>query len=255
MWCGLTYMLSLELNTTILLLLWVSLHIRRGNAFRQRGLVGGSLRDALAPAGARRKDLSENSKKKKKKLKVKVKSVHSQMGGTALPSPSQDPQFPVWDALNRATAATSRQPGSDGTQASDAVSVVWITRRPSGPSGRTESQRLSRRTGGLADECSGVLQNGRNPMDQTRSDRSRLWCTPVWPILHIMGPVCPSLISSLLVSRSTLFSIQAYPSFSLSRETCLNPIHFYREQASLFLKILPRLPCFLPSIISFTSCI
>lgn len=85
----------------------------------------------------------------------------------------ENPQFPVLDALKRATAATSRQPESDGFQVKDSVSVVGLhgdqvghpeRRKANSCQGRCYSVSVDFPVGLWADECSsGALSNGRNP--------------------------------------------------------------------------------------------
>lgn len=72
--------------------------VLKGNTFHHEP-VSGSLRDASAHVGH--------------VGKKKFNGIHK--WGTALHP--ENPQFPVWDALNRATTATSRQSDSDGPQA------------------------------------------------------------------------------------------------------------------------------------------
>ena len=72
--------------------------VLKGNAFRHKP-ASGSSKDASAYVGHVGNE--------------KIKGIRK--WGTALHP--ENPQFPVWDALNRATAATSRQSELDGPQA------------------------------------------------------------------------------------------------------------------------------------------
>lgn len=102
--------------------------------------------------------------------------------------------------------------------------------------------------GGLEDECSGVLHNGRNPwikLVATGPDSGKLQVGRFYLLRAPSAPFSSHRIASLLVFPFNSLSIQPIPRSASPVRLVSNPIHFYLESKPLgVFKTLLRLPGF-----------